>query len=101
MIHEAECRLTLSPTLNAKAGRILDAASHVEWRAEMPVTPRQLGGQEIRLVVKGENAALLMKILAAIKQPGADVESLVAALKGLHESSNPDPDTGPDGERPA
>jgi len=101
MIHEARCDMKLSPAVGARAGMIFDASSDVEWRAEIPVTPKQLGGKEIRLVVKGENAALLMKILAALKQPGADIVSLVEELKGLHESSNPDSNTGPNGERAA
>lgn len=95
MIHEAECRMSLMPSLTAKAGRILDGAAHVEWRTTLEnVTPQQLGGREIKLVIKGENLGPLVKLLAALKEPSADVEGMLGALRGLHEGSDPTADAG-------
>ena len=99
MIHEAQCNMTLAPGVYAKPTKVLDASSHIEWRTELAnVSPSALGGKTIRLEVKGENAARLFKILAALKDPTADVEALVKELRSLHEGSNPDSNAGPNGE---
>ena len=97
MIHDARCDMVLTPNVGVKPTKVLDAAAHVEWRAEVPVTPKALGGQQIRLVVKGEKAAVLFKLLAALKEPGADTASLLEELRGLDEGCGGTPDLGPDG----
>ena len=99
MIHDAKCDMTLSPEVRAQPTRVIDAEARLDLRAVIPVSPEALGGKEIRLVIKGENAALLLKLLAALKEPGADAVKLLEQLKGLHENSNLHPDAGPDGGR--
>jgi hypothetical protein len=97
MIHEAQCHMVLAPNVGAKPTRVVEAQARLELKAELPVSPEALGGKEIRLIVKGENAAMLFALLTALKDPNADVEGLVKQLRGLNEGSDPTPDHGPHG----
>lgn len=94
----AECHLTLAPEALVSPTRKREAAAKLDLRAEVPVSRAALGG-EIKLVVKGKHAAELFALIQKLHEPGADVPSIVAALKELSEAEGRDSvaDDGEDG----
>jgi len=93
----AECHLRLTPRLDSEPIRTRVAEANLEFRFDAPVSASALGGDEITLDFRPEDAQLLFKLLAQLKAGEGDPNEILAAIKEIaYEGRNPAAEHGED-----
>jgi hypothetical protein len=87
VIHEAECRLTLNPSLFGKATRVVDGGE-----LAMSLSVRQLanGCLPTTLIIKGEHIGTVLTIAAALTKTDAEIVATARAVQPEMWAGKPD-----------
>lgn len=89
MIHEAECRIVLSPELHVKPTRVVDAGVCMEMFASIPCAA---GTPETKIIIRGKHAAKVIGLLALLNKTDTELakaardSELAEEVEGLTEA---------------